>query len=135
MTWLYRYGTQNICVLVPNINLISLQESFTFLLIFNKLFLANNITLQLWSCCHLNRTMRGRLSSSCLVSPASHREPSTRITSYNTLILNYADITFLCHAGRFRISRICTCKCQSRIWAFSDSTLFLLCGFILVKLR
>lgn len=24
MTWLHRYGTQNICVLVPNINLISL---------------------------------------------------------------------------------------------------------------
>ena len=45
MTWLHRYGTQNICVLVPNINLISLQESFKFFFIFNKLFFTaqNNI--------------------------------------------------------------------------------------------
>lgn len=53
MTWLHRYGTQNICVLVPNINLISLQESFTFFFIFNKLFLTtqNNIVVMklLWS--------------------------------------------------------------------------------------
>ena len=68
MTWLYRYGTQNICVLVPNINVISLQESFTFFLIFNKLVFTNNITSQLWSCCHLNRPLWGWLSSFHLVT-------------------------------------------------------------------
>ena len=135
MTWLYRYGTQNICVLVPNINVISLQESFTFFLIFNKLVFTNNITSQLWSCCHLNRPLWGWLSSFHLVTSILYREPSRRITSYNKLILNYVDITFLCHVGRFGISGVHNCKWQSRIWAFPDSTSLLFCSIILVKQR
>lgn len=75
MTWLHRYGTQNICVLVPNINLISLQESFTFFFIFNKLFsTAQNNTVVVKSLPSKQTTVRLTPLPS-LNNSAAHREP------------------------------------------------------------
>lgn len=94
MTWLHRYGTQNICVLVPKINLISLQESFTFFFIFNKLFsTAQNNTVVVKSLPSKQTTVRLILLPS-LNNSAARRERYTRKTSNNKSILNYVDSTF-----------------------------------------